>query len=139
MFLFFYKKNINSETVVPVFTADPAKKLRRGLEWLYFTKFFNKKAGKLEYKSIFRSKCQFYNSGDPKKSSVWARLRGSMNPIIQLCSLHPFFLLKFIFFLYSSNRGFEEVKSGGSQSSYNSRASEAPKLSLDNKFAALRD
>jgi len=39
----------------------------------------------------------------------------------------------------NSNRGFEEVKSGGSQSSYNSRASEAPKLSLDNKFAALRD
>jgi len=38
----------------------------------------------------------------------------------------------------SSNRGFEEVKSGGNQS-YNSRASEAPKLSLDNKFAALRD
>lgn len=39
----------------------------------------------------------------------------------------------------NSNRGFEEVKSGGNQSSYNSRASEAPKLSLDNKFAALRD
>jgi len=39
----------------------------------------------------------------------------------------------------NSNRGFEEVKSGGSQSSYNSRAAEAPKLSLDNKFAALRD
>lgn len=39
----------------------------------------------------------------------------------------------------SSNRGFEEVKSGGNQSSYNSRAAEAPKLALDNKFAALRD
>jgi len=39
----------------------------------------------------------------------------------------------------NSNRGFEEVKSGGNQSLYNSRASEAPKLSLDNKFAALRD
>merc|ERR1712156_316353 len=39
----------------------------------------------------------------------------------------------------NSNRGFEEVKSGGSQSSYTSRAAEAPKLSLDNKFAALRD
>lgn len=38
----------------------------------------------------------------------------------------------------NSNRGFEEVKSGGSQS-YNSRDREAPKLSLDNKFAALRD
>jgi len=39
----------------------------------------------------------------------------------------------------NSNRGFEEVKSGGNQSSYNSRANEAPKLHLDNKFAALRD
>lgn len=38
----------------------------------------------------------------------------------------------------NSYRGFEEVKSGGGQS-YNSRSSEAPKLSLDNKFAALRD
>lgn len=38
-----------------------------------------------------------------------------------------------------NTRGFEEVKSGGSQSSYNSRASEAPKLALDNKFAALRE
>lgn len=39
----------------------------------------------------------------------------------------------------NSNRGFEEVKSGASQSSYNSKANEAPKLSTNNKFAALRD
>jgi len=39
----------------------------------------------------------------------------------------------------NSNRGFEEVKSGGGQS-YSSRGNtDAPKLSLDNKFAALRD
>merc|ERR1712018_632381 len=40
----------------------------------------------------------------------------------------------------NSNRGFEEVKSGSGQS-YASRGSSdnAPKLSLDNKFAALRD
>ena len=39
----------------------------------------------------------------------------------------------------NSNRGFEEVKSGASQSSYNSKANEAPKLATNNKFAALRD
>lgn len=44
----------------------------------------------------------------------------------------------FIFYFFS-NRGFEEVKSGASQSSYNSKANEAPKLSTNNKFAALRD
>eukprot|EP00093_Oithona_nana_P010588 10588.XXX_409969_410979_1 [CDS] Oithona nana genome sequencing. len=39
----------------------------------------------------------------------------------------------------NSNRGFEEVKSGGSQSYASRGSSNAPKLSLDNKFAALRD
>jgi len=39
----------------------------------------------------------------------------------------------------NSNRGFEEVKSGGSQNYASRGSSNAPKLSLDNKFAALRD
>ena len=44
-----------------------------------------------------------------------------------------------MFQYFFSNRGFEEVKSGASQSSYNSKANEAPKLATNNKFAALRD
>ena len=42
-----------------------------------------------------------------------------------------------LFYSYRGESSFERVKSGGGQQ--HSRSAEAPRLALDNKFAALRD
>ena len=73
------------------------------------------------------------------------RGQGQANRYFKFNSIHTIFLFFFSFqvvvivYFFCSNRGFEEVKSGGSQSYASRGSSNAPKLSLDNKFAALRD